>query len=194
MTEFSLAVYSSGCEIESASETYPEQNIITNMKSYDFDAVAYDGAVYCTQCLPEGITTESDGVSPIFADSEWDAYPVCDHCHGVHDYVSLTDYGRRNQTVVGCFCGIRGLEIAMTVEQAESGSHQGQCDDDIAALLRVPAIASQLDAIGADQIRAALKEYGAWDDDELADDAQNRARALWSACCDAKESNRELFS
>ena len=96
-------------------------------------------------------------------------------------------------TVSGCFCGLRGLEITMTVEQASIGSHQGQCDEDIAALLKEPDIARQLDEIGPEAIRAALKEYGAWDEAELADDGQNRARALWSSCCDARESNRELF-
>jgi hypothetical protein len=63
------------------------------MKSYDYEAVSCDGAIYCTQCLPAGITEDSEGVHPVFADSEWDYYPVCDHCHGVHDYVSLTSDG-----------------------------------------------------------------------------------------------------
>jgi hypothetical protein len=91
------------------------------------------------------------------------------------------------QTVWGYFCGTWGLGIEMTLDQALSGSHQGACDDDIAELLKVPAISAQLDAIGADSIRAALKKYGAWDAEELADDDANRARALWSACCDVRE-------
>lgn len=61
------------------------------MKSYDYDAMAYDGAVYCTEHLPDGVTTED--AYPVFADSEWDHYPTCDHCHVVHDYVNLTDHG-----------------------------------------------------------------------------------------------------
>jgi hypothetical protein len=94
------------------------------------------------------------------------------------------------QTLVrGCFCGTRGLEIELTLDQALSGSHQGACDEDVADLLRVPEISAQLDAIGPDAIRAALREYGAWSADELADDYQNRARALWSACCDARENH-----
>lgn len=39
------------------------------MKSFDYEACVYDGAVYCNGCLPEGINTKSDGVMPIFADS-----------------------------------------------------------------------------------------------------------------------------
>jgi hypothetical protein len=65
------------------------------MKSYDYDAVTYDGVVYCTECLPEGISSESEECFPVFADSEWDYYPVCDACGQVHDYVSLTAYGEK---------------------------------------------------------------------------------------------------
>lgn len=90
----------------------------------------------------------------------------------------------------GCFCGTRGLEIAMTLKQALDCSHQGACDEDVAYLVRQPAIAAQLDKIGAGKIRAALKEYGAWDDEELNDGEQNRHRALWSAACDIRENNR----
>ena len=97
------------------------------------------------------------------------------------------DCDRSPEMVRGFFCGLRGLEIEMTVEQAESCAHAGSCDGDVAALLTVPAIANQLDAIPQAEIRAALKECGAWDTEELADDEANRARALWIACCDAKE-------
>lgn len=69
-----------------------------------YDAVTYDGAVYCVGCLDsvnEGrmehqrVTEDCDEVSPIFADSEWDYYPTCDVCHTEHDYVSLTSDGMR---------------------------------------------------------------------------------------------------
>ena len=63
------------------------------MKSYDYEAVAYDGDVYCLGCLPEGVN--EDDAYPIFADSEWDYYPVCCVCGGVHDYVNLTLYGQK---------------------------------------------------------------------------------------------------
>jgi hypothetical protein len=63
------------------------------MKSYDYEAVAYDGDVYCLGCLPKGV--DEKDADPIFADSEWDYYPVCCVCRGVHDYVNLTSYGRK---------------------------------------------------------------------------------------------------
>ena len=63
------------------------------MKSYDFEAMAYDGAVYCIECLPSGVNEDDEEVSPVFADSEWDYYPVCCVCGTIHDYVSLTSEG-----------------------------------------------------------------------------------------------------
>jgi hypothetical protein len=72
--------------------------------------------------------------------------------------------------------------IELTREQAESGSHQGQCDDDIAALLLDPAIDAELARIPAADIADELREYGAWDDEELADHDANLSRVLWLAC------------
>ena len=59
------------------------------MLAFDFEACTYDGAVYCVSCLPDGVDEDSEGVSPIFADSEWETYPVCSHCGEVHEYVNL---------------------------------------------------------------------------------------------------------
>ena len=76
-----------------ARQQQTTERIKRYMKSYDYEACAYDCALYCSGCLPEGITTDSEEVSPIFAGSEHDGYPVCDHCGAVHDYVSLTTDG-----------------------------------------------------------------------------------------------------
>ena len=65
------------------------------MNGCDYEAMIYDGAVHCVGCLPEGVTKESEEVYPIFADSEHDYYPVCESCQREHDYVSLTEYGKR---------------------------------------------------------------------------------------------------
>lgn len=40
-------------------------------------------------CLCPGCYEGKDG-QPIFAGSEWDNYPTCDHCSGLIDEVSLT--------------------------------------------------------------------------------------------------------
>ena len=53
------------------------------MKSYDYEAVVLDGEIYCVECCPELYRTE-----PIFADSEWDHFPICMNCGTCHDYVN----------------------------------------------------------------------------------------------------------
>jgi len=63
------------------------------MKSHDFDAVVYDNEIYCTECLPDGLNANSEGVYPIFADSEWDRAPVCCNCNYEHDYVLVIRKG-----------------------------------------------------------------------------------------------------
>jgi hypothetical protein len=63
------------------------------MNSCDYNAVTYDGEVYCTGCLPDGISVDDGEVDPIFAGSEWEYIPTCDHCGATHDYVSLIGPG-----------------------------------------------------------------------------------------------------
>ena len=79
------------------------------------------------------------------------------------------------------------IELQMTLEQAQSVNHQGQCDEDVLYLSRVTEIKIQLDAIDAGTLASELKEYGAWDENELADHAQNLQRILWIAGCDIVE-------
>ena len=73
------------------------------------------------------------------------------------------------------------FEIRLTKDQARSASHQGQCDDDVNALSEVPAIKRQLAKLDPADVAAELKEYGAWDQEELADHEQNLQRILWIA-------------
>ena len=55
------------------------------------------------------------------------------------------------------------------------------------ALSKRPEIAKQLDEIDPEKLRKELEEYGAWDDVELADHAQNLQRFLWCAAGDIKD-------
>jgi hypothetical protein len=79
------------------------------------------------------------------------------------------------------------FELKLTKEQAHIGSHRGRCDDDIAYLRTVPAIRRQLVKLDVTKVAEELKEYGAWDETELADHEQNLNRILWIACCDIVE-------
>lgn len=73
------------------------------------------------------------------------------------------------------------FELEMTLDQARGASHQGRCDDDVAELVKNPKIRRQLDKIGPAKIRDELRQYGAWDEQELADDDANRLRVVWCA-------------
>lgn len=73
------------------------------------------------------------------------------------------------------------FEIELTKQQASIASHPGQCDADVGALLHVPKVRRMLNRINPDLIREELKEYGAWNDDELNNNDQNRARIVWIA-------------
>ena len=79
------------------------------------------------------------------------------------------------------------IEIKITKAQAERGSHSGNCDADIAELLQVPAIRRQLDKYSNEVLAKELYEYGAWDDEQLQDYQENRARILWIASGDIVE-------
>lgn len=76
------------------------------------------------------------------------------------------------------------IELQLTQDDVDMGYHSGSCDESIAELRRAPHIAAQLNDIDAETLRQELKEYGAWDADELADHDANQSRILWLACGD----------
>lgn len=79
------------------------------------------------------------------------------------------------------------IELQLSRTLAESCSHQGQCDADVAAARELPEIKAQLDKIKPDVLRAELKEYGTWDAKELADHDANLDRLVWLAANDISE-------
>lgn len=77
------------------------------------------------------------------------------------------------------------FEIAMPLECVESCAHSGACDSDVAHW--APKIAALNPGIKPEDVRAELKEYGAWDAEELSDDLTNWERIVWLAAGDIKE-------
>jgi hypothetical protein len=92
-----------------------------------------------------------------------------------------------NNEILWFTSGCGRIEIGMTLDDAKYGAHQGQCDEDVLALAKVPEIETQLEAIDPTVLVRELQEYGAWDENELADHQQNLQRILWLACNDIKE-------
>jgi len=79
------------------------------------------------------------------------------------------------------------IELQLDPEDAATGYHSGQCDDDIAALRAVPYIAEQLERLDPETVARSLRDWGAWDDAELAKHDDNLSRLLWLACADIVE-------
>lgn len=79
------------------------------------------------------------------------------------------------------YSGSGRIQLEMTLEQARSASHSGQCDADVAELMRVPKIHSQLNKIDPEELSLELAEYGAWDEEERADHQANLERLVWLA-------------
>lgn len=89
------------------------------------------------------------------------------------------------------YASFERFELKITKAQAMQGSHPGPCDYDIEELLQVPAIRRQFNKIPAELIAQELKEYGAWDEQELSNHEENKARILWIACGDIVEEMHE---
>ena len=81
------------------------------------------------------------------------------------------------------------LAQCAALREAEYASHAGNCDQEVAEVAAIPRIAKQLAKLDPAKLRAELAEYGAWDDAELADHAQNLQRIVWIACGDIKETH-----
>jgi len=96
----------------------------------------------------------------------------------------------KTQSKITLTASFNRLSLNMTLAQAQSGSHQGPCDADVALL--VTELDSDLSDLDPDDIRAELAEYGAWDEEELKDDTQNRHRIVWQAACQINENWKEL--
>jgi hypothetical protein len=82
-------------------------------------------------------------------------------------------------------CGKIELQIAF--KDACTCHHPGPADADVLALSRKSYIVEQLAKLDRTVLAAELKDWGAWDDDELADHNENLQRILWLAACDIAE-------
>jgi len=83
------------------------------------------------------------------------------------------------------------FEIKMTLKQAKSVSHQGQCDEDVKELLKDKIFLRQFKKIDSESIAAELQECGAWDEEELKDIEANLERITWIAGCQIIEDYKE---
>ncbi len=79
------------------------------------------------------------------------------------------------------------FRLKLTKQQSALAYHQGRCDEDVARVVAIPAVACQLRNIDDETLRAELRETGGWDDDELHDRQANEHRIVWIAAGNINE-------
>lgn len=83
------------------------------------------------------------------------------------------------------------FEITLSREQAMDCSTPGQdADETVKAVCKEPRVRAMLDKLAPEAIRAELREYGAWDEEELQDEEANRRRIVWIAAGNIREEER----
>lgn len=148
------------------------------------DAGGYDsGGAYWGLGLPLYCATDGEGFRVFVraldrtaaARDVTDRYPGC--------RVRRTAAPRR----IWWTAGSGRIELSFTRAQAAHVPLSGAADGAVADLVDHPDLAAQLAAIDPTVLREELDEYGAWDDVELADHAENLQRLVWLAACDLNE-------
>lgn len=76
-------------------------------------------------------------------------------------------------------------ELELPRQALEDCHHQGACDADVEHWQ--PLIDWRSQSMSAADIRNELREYGAWDDEELNNEIENQKRILWIAAGDWQE-------
>jgi hypothetical protein len=81
------------------------------------------------------------------------------------------------------------IELNITKTIAANCSHSGSCDVDVKEAMQINAIKRQLNKLNPNLLANELREYGAWDEEELSDHEANKMRILWIACGDISDRN-----
>jgi hypothetical protein len=81
------------------------------------------------------------------------------------------------------------IELRIRKEDAHTCSHPGPADADVKALSARPYIAKQLATLDPELLVSELREWGAWEPEDLTDHDVNLQRILWLAACDVSEGN-----
>jgi hypothetical protein len=76
------------------------------------------------------------------------------------------------------FVQFGNFELPLPLAAAEDCHHQGACDGEVEYW---QSRVNRPDSLTPEVLASELKGYGAWDADELADDAANWRRILWLA-------------
>ena len=84
-------------------------------------------------------------------------------------------------------CGSGRIELEFKPEDIVHVCRSGQNDTYVEDVVRLPRVKKQLDKLDPDLVRGVLREYGAWDKNELRDHVRNLRRLVWVALWDCME-------
>lgn len=84
--------------------------------------------------------------------------------------------------------GMGRFEFKMPGQAVLDCHHQGACDEDVEYWL--PKAREWLKDVSDEDLNAALKEYGAWDEEEREDRDDNIRRLIWIAAGDIQEDDK----
>lgn len=79
------------------------------------------------------------------------------------------------------------LHLTLSEDQVSTCAHSGDCEADVRWTLAEDDIESQVAEWDPGDLKRELREYGAWDDEELSDHEMNIVRMLWLAANDCRE-------
>jgi hypothetical protein len=77
--------------------------------------------------------------------------------------------------------------IELPLDVIDACGHGGDCTNDVEECMTLPEVKAELSEIEPEQLRKELKEYGAWDEEQLADHQENLKRILWLAASGIKD-------
>lgn len=80
-----------------------------------------------------------------------------------------------------------GNDLKLTTSDAQKCSHSGQCDDDVKEVMKKKYVSNQLKQLDAKKLEKELREYGAWDDEQLKNHEENLMRWVWISAGDILE-------
>ena len=86
-------------------------------------------------------------------------------------------------------CGNYGNELRITRTDAAKCSLSGDNEPALKELMQKRYIKKQLKTLNPDKLKKELKEYGAWDSEQLENHEENLLRWLWISCVDITENN-----
>ena len=81
------------------------------------------------------------------------------------------------------------IELNITFNNAKKTFHSGDCEPEVIELANKQSIKQQTKLIDKNVLITVLKEYGAWNQDELQNHQQNIIRLLWIAASDIAENH-----